>query len=74
MSSFGLESQVNDITRPISKTCIDPVFSRLSPQFDIGAEILNALISDHSMIVFDLKHNMVSKSSKPSQQNWMGRF
>lgn len=51
MSSFGLMSNVNEVTRPSSGTCIDHVFSRLSLYCSLIVNVFNTNITDHCTLV-----------------------
>lgn len=71
MSSFGLTSNINTATRPSSGSCIDHVFSRLSPSFNLLCNVLEYYITDHSLIHCEIKflmnecnQNSIKKRSK----------
>ena len=50
MSSFGLTSYVNHLTRPVSGSCLDHTFARFTLDIRMTVHILDTAITDHSTI------------------------
>ena len=73
MSSFGLISYVNHVTRPVSGSCLDHTFARLNSDVHLVVHVLDTCITDHSTLYgifefgnncqFDTK-NIISHSKK----------
>ncbi len=63
MSSIGLSSYVNTVTRPSSKTCLDHVFCRLSSNFQLSANVSEFDITDHSFVTGNLHSKLKGYSS-----------
>lgn len=59
MSSFGLLSNVNCITRPSSGTCIDHIFSRIGPGSNVvvNYRVEDKQITDHSMLFIQFTYS-----------------
>lgn len=59
MSSFGLASLVNEITRAFSSSCIDHLFVRqgLNNNHKINSIVFDFEVTDHASIIFSINDN-----------------
>lgn len=75
-ASFGLESQLNDATRPRSNSCIDHVFCESrNDRYSLKLENMNLDVTDHNTILVTLtldtiKNSRVVKSVPQSKINY----
>lgn len=71
MSSYGLESLINEPTRPASNTCIDHIFFRqaIGTKFRITSNVCNLNVTDHCCLMLSLQYETIRTTNNLTSSN-----